>query len=138
MVPSAIRIYETYNPGAVNKVSVFNLEGKEVTVWKGDDPTPIGSGKCVSEIPLKVKFKTNLVKIYLNSTEVEGWNEIDAVGLVDADGKTQWAAATSAEIGLNRSRCHRGCCSLRSATVFLFHIIVKDIPACLRRFAGMT
>ncbi len=96
VVPASIKIYETYNPGAVNKVSIFTLEGKEVTVWKGDDPTAVGSGKGVSEIPIKVKFKTNLIKIYLNSPDVQGWNEIDAVGLVDSSGKTQWATAAEA------------------------------------------
>jgi hypothetical protein len=53
----------------------------------------------VSLISLKMdfgEFKTNKVKLYLKSTEVPGWNEIDAVGLLDAAGKLQWATKAEA------------------------------------------
>src|SRR5262245_24034986 len=90
--PQAILVYATFNPGAVSRVSVFKLDGEEVEVWKGVDPTPVGSGKGISVIPFRVPFKTNRVKIELRSKEVSGWNEIDAVGL-RAGGKVQWATA---------------------------------------------
>jgi hypothetical protein len=93
--PQAVLIYATFNPGAVGRVSVFKLDGEEVEVWKGIDPTPIGSEKGVSVIPFRVPFKTNRVKIDLRSKDVTGWNEIDAVGL-RAGGKTHWAVAADA------------------------------------------
>jgi hypothetical protein len=94
--PSAVLVYETYNPGALYKVSVFKADGTEVEVWKGKDPTPVGSGKGVSVIPIKVNFKTNRVKIYLASKEVPGWNEIDAIGLRDTSSKVHWAVSATA------------------------------------------
>jgi hypothetical protein len=96
VVPNSVLIYETYNPGAVNKVSVFKLDGTEVEVWKGMDPTPPDSGKGVSVIPIKVDFKVNRIKIYIASTQVPGWNEIDAVGLREKGDKTQWAMSVEA------------------------------------------
>jgi beta-lactamase regulating signal transducer with metallopeptidase domain len=96
IVPRAVLVYETYNPGAVVKVSVFRLDGTEVEVWKGKDPTSPDEPKGISAIPIKVDFKTNRVKVYINSRDVPGWNEIDAVGLRDAAGKTHWAAAADA------------------------------------------
>ena len=33
---------------------------------------------------------------YIESTRVKGWNEIDAVGLVDAQGNRQWAQKATA------------------------------------------
>ena len=45
----------------------------------------------LSEIPIRTDFKTNRVKIYLDSPSVPGWNEIDAVGLRDKAKKTHWA-----------------------------------------------
>lgn len=96
IVPNAVLIYETFNPGAVNKVSVFKLDGTEVEVWKGKDPTPPDSGKGVSVIPIKVDFKVNRIKIYIGSIEVPGWNEIDAVGLREKGDKTLWATAVEA------------------------------------------
>jgi hypothetical protein len=94
--PSAVLVYETFNPGALYKVSVFKADGTEVEVWKGKDPTPVGSGKGVSVIPIKVDFKTGRVKIYLASKDVPGWNEIDAIGLRDISGKVHWAVSATA------------------------------------------
>jgi hypothetical protein len=96
VVPSEVHIYETFNPGAVVRVTAFTLGGEEVEAWKGQDPTAAGSGKGISKIRLKVKFKTNRIKVYLDSPAVQGWNEIDAVGLVDQKGKNQWATAAEA------------------------------------------
>jgi hypothetical protein len=95
--PAAIKVYETYNPGALYKVSVIDPHGnKEVEVWTGDDPTAVGSGMGVSEIKFATTFKTKRVRLYLKSREVRGWNEIDAVALIDKNGKTQWARSVTA------------------------------------------
>jgi len=94
--PKSVVIHETFNPGAVNKVSVFDREGNEHVAWTGDDPTPVGKSKGISKIKLKANFKTDRVKIYIDSPGVPGWNEIDAVGLVDKTNKTQWAVAAEA------------------------------------------
>ena len=95
MVPRAVLIYATYNPGAIRRVSVFKLDGTEVEVWKGKDPTPVGVAKGISVIPIRVNFKTNRVKLDIASKEVSGWNEIDAVGLRTPTG-THWATAVEA------------------------------------------
>jgi hypothetical protein len=87
-----VLVYETFNPGALSKVTVFREDGTEVEAWSGADPTRPGSVKGISEVPVAVDFKTKRVKIYLSSTKVAGWNEIDAVGIKDADGKILWAA----------------------------------------------
>jgi hypothetical protein len=96
ILPAAVLVHETYNPGALMRVTAFKLDGEEVDVWKGKDPTAQGAGKGVSEIAVNVTFKTNRVKIYLDSKAVPGWNEIDAVGLRDAGGKTYWATGADA------------------------------------------
>ena len=93
--PAAVVIHETYNPGAVYKVTALAPRGSEVVLWTGTDPTPPTANRGVSRIPVSPQFKTRRIKVYLNSPAVPGWNEIDAVGLLDATGKTHWA--TSAE-----------------------------------------
>jgi len=45
---------------------------------------------------LKVDFKTQRAKIFLDSPAVPGWNEIDAVGLLDEFGITHWATGAQA------------------------------------------
>ncbi len=89
-------IHETYNPGALYRVTAFKLTGEEVEVWKGKDPTTPDKDQGVSIVPCKGSFKTNRIKIFLKSTAVPGWNEIDAVGVRNADKKTTWASAVEA------------------------------------------
>jgi hypothetical protein len=93
--PTAVVVYATFNPGALVRVTVFDPDGEEVEVWKGKDPIPAGAFKGISVIPFRVPFKTNRVKLYLASTEVPGWNEVDAVGL-RAGNRTHWASAVEA------------------------------------------
>jgi len=104
--PAELRIHEAHNPGAVCKVSIFTPIGNEVTVWQGTDPTPQGSGGGVSKIPLETIWRTKKVKVYLASKSVAGWNEIDAIGLVDHDGEVQWTrhAEASSSYGTRYSR----------------------------------
>lgn len=96
VIPKTISVYETFNPGALNRVTVFKLDGSEVEVWKGDDPTAPNSVSGVSEISVKIDFKVARVKLYLNSKAVAGWNEIDAVGIKDDQDRTLWAVAAEA------------------------------------------
>jgi hypothetical protein len=96
VTPTAVLVYETYNPGALYRVTAFKPDGEEVELWKGNDPTPTDSGIGVSEIPVKVNFKTNRVKLYIDSPSVPGWNEIDAVGVRDKNKTMHWAVAAEA------------------------------------------
>jgi hypothetical protein len=95
IVPKEIHVHETYNPGAVARVTAFKLDGEEVEVWKGKDPSA-GKDIGVSMLPVKIDFKTARIKLYIESTQVPGWNEIDAVGMKDGQGKMHWAVAAEA------------------------------------------
>lgn len=96
VVPTAVLVYETYNPGALVRVTAFRLDGEEVELWKGQDPTTPDNEMGISEVPVKVNFKTNRIKLYIASKAVPGWNEIDAVGVRDKDQKVHWAVAADA------------------------------------------
>ena len=91
--PSAVWIYETYNPGAVNRVTVFDSKGNEHDAWLGEDPL-IGAKGGIAKLKLNgnaAQIATRRIKIYLDSPNFAGWNEIDAVGLIDDRGSKQWA-----------------------------------------------
>ena len=94
--PIALLVYETFNPGAVDRVSGYDANGKEVELWSGADPTPAGKDKGISVIAVHPEFDLSRVRIYLDSPKVAGWNEIDAVGLLDEAGKTHWAVSATA------------------------------------------
>jgi len=93
-----VDVYETFNPGAVNKVTVFPVDGEEEIAWQGDDPTPadIASGKGISKIRFAQPRNTNRIRIHMDSVNVKGWNEIDAVGLVESEASVHWATSATA------------------------------------------
>jgi hypothetical protein len=47
-------------------------------------------------VPVHPQSDVKCIKLYLDSVKVAGWNEIDAVGLVDEEGKTHWATSATA------------------------------------------
>src|SRR3954469_4984671 len=52
VIPTQVFVHETCNPGALERVSIFDEKGQEITVWQGSDPTPPGSSRGVSNIPI--------------------------------------------------------------------------------------
>jgi hypothetical protein len=96
VVPTAILVHETYNPGAVVKATHVPRWGQEQVLWEGADPTPTSAGAGVSRLPVSTSVKTGRIKLYIDSPAVVGWNEIDAVGLEYGNGQVIWADAASA------------------------------------------
>lgn len=94
--PTAIKIFQNCGPGAVTRVSAFKLDGSEVAVWQGTDPIPKGRPHGVSLMRVRPGFATMQIRITVNTPLVSGWNEIDAVALIDAGGATHWAVAGDA------------------------------------------
>jgi hypothetical protein len=99
VTPASIEVYETYNPGALTKVSIIDPLGREVVVWTGTDPTQPPAAGGVSKLAVSTIWQTR--------QGTPGWNEIDTIGLVDTKGKTHWpinATASSAYGGRESSR----------------------------------
>lgn len=98
VIPARIDVHENHCPGAINRVMVFDENGREVQAWAGTDPTPRNapSGAGVSKISLNVSIKTRRIKVYIDSQSVPGWNEIDAALLTGVDGTSQWASGAMA------------------------------------------
>lgn len=94
--PAQLRVFETFNPGAVSKITALDAAGNESLLWQGTDPLRNGPPAGVAEFALNSTTTTQRIKLYLASREVLGWNEIDAVELVARDGSRQWAHLASA------------------------------------------
>ena len=78
-----------------------NLEEGWKSIWHGRDPVRANDGKGVATISIPpsgaVVGKVAKVLLILNSTSVTGWNEIDAVGLLNGQtGQVQWASDAKA------------------------------------------
>jgi hypothetical protein len=89
-----VRIRETYNPGAIVKVTAM-VNGQEVTLWEG---TAYPGGAAPRDFVVRSPYsvRANSVVVHLDTTRVRGWNEIDAVELVGRDGSRQWASSSRA------------------------------------------
>jgi len=91
---SEIRVRETYNPGAISKITALLPTGQEVTIWEGTEP-PAYAPVDTAFSP-QTRVQANSVKIYMDTSRVPGWNEIDAVELIGRDGTRQWARSATA------------------------------------------
>lgn len=110
--PCRLQIYQSLHPGAIKRITMMALDGSEVEVWSGFDPTrTLTNGAGMFELKLnypphysfidpnpvpRAMFSTNRVKLYLDSAAVQGWNEIDAVALMDFSNIPRWASAAVA------------------------------------------
>jgi hypothetical protein len=92
----AITIHETYAPGAVRRVDGITEDEQVIELWAGIDPTPATNRIGVSRIDVAPPAPLKGVRLHLASPQVRDWNEIDAVGLVDADGEEHWATGATA------------------------------------------
>jgi hypothetical protein len=91
-----IVVYENNAPGAITKISVFDQDGRESVAWEGVDPTPRSAPWGVSVFPLQSDFPIGKVKLHIDSANVPGFNEIDAVGLRSGNRQIQWAKNATA------------------------------------------
>lgn len=86
VVANAVRVRQVFNPGAIDRIEVFDTAGMGTTVFSGSDTHVYPSGQIawfVAKFP-RTDQPVKRVRISLDSARVKGWNEIDAVQLVEA------------------------------------------------------
>jgi WD40 repeat protein len=96
-VPRSIEVYESYNAGAVQRVVMFDDDGREIELWKNPEVGPVvHAAPRVLAFEVSAEAPVSRIRLHLASTQVPGWNEIDAVALVDESGKRHWADRAAA------------------------------------------
>jgi hypothetical protein len=88
-------VRQTSNPGAITKIVSVTETGTEIPIWAGQDPS---KGQPLSDTPFAFPsgVTTGRVRVYLDTTKLPGWEEIDALQLVGRDGSRQWAKSVNA------------------------------------------
>ncbi|HWB04604.1 MAG TPA: hypothetical protein VG796_16365 [Verrucomicrobiales bacterium] len=99
---SEINILESYNPGALSKVSAIMPDGSEKIIWEGRENPEEGVVERAVKVPKGIR--SDQIRIELDTSRVPGWNEIDAVELVGTDGSRQWAAESTASSYYGQNR----------------------------------
>ena len=87
---SQVVVRQTCNPGTITRVVAITDSGAEVPIWQGEDPS---KGQILADTPFIVPPGVNArkVKIFLDTSKMPGWEEIDAIKVVGRDGAQQWA-----------------------------------------------
>lgn len=81
-----VAIAESFNPGAVSRVYLYDVSGKEYQVFKNETPHPLPDPGRMNVITFPLtSYMVKQVKIVLNTVGMSGWNHIDAVGISDSD-----------------------------------------------------
>jgi hypothetical protein len=102
-------VRQTSNPGTITKVVAVLESGTEIPIWSGQDPS---KGQALADTPFAFPagITAGRVRVYLDTSKMPGWEEIDAIQLVGRDGSRQWAksvTASSTYAGGNVSRLGR-------------------------------
>ena len=92
-----VRVYESFNPGATTCVGLFDDAGREHVILQSPGSVPSDAAIRVATftVPLDAG-RVRRAKLHVDSRAVPGWNEIDAVALIDRDGAAHWAGAARA------------------------------------------
>jgi hypothetical protein len=78
---SAAEIYETYNPGAISQIELIGASGARIVVHRARAER-LGSESHMTRADFACTSEPIVaVRITIDSKAVEGWNEIDAVGV---------------------------------------------------------
>lgn len=102
--PAQIRIRESYNPGGIFKVTGFHNQ-EEFVLWEGEAAKASGQRDFV--VPVSPGHWLQAVRVYVDTSRVPGWQEIDAVELVGRDGSRQWAVSAAASSWYGESESTR-------------------------------
>ncbi len=82
VTPTGVRIFESYNPGVVTMVEAYDADADEWSaLWEGDSATDEAI-RVFSPSLDTPNFKTDRIRLTLQTDLVSGWNEIDAVQLL--------------------------------------------------------
>lgn len=92
-----IVVAESFNPGAIKTIKLYDTAGKSYVVYHQPHPAPVEakSRLFVHHIP-PTPYKVAALRLELQTSSVPGFNQIDAIGIAEDN------INPPADIGLNR------------------------------------
>ena len=97
---SAVSIRASWNPGVATRVLVIAEDDTTRELWSGP---AIGTAAGWEQL---IKFveptSVRRLRIEFDTAAVPGWNEVDAVGLLDAEGQFHWVEEAAASSSWSR------------------------------------
>ncbi len=80
-------VCENRNPGSIIQIDFINTSGDVFTVFKKEKAEALGKATNVFSYVLEeqTKYKVKGVKLYLQTSDVKGFNAIDAIGISETE-----------------------------------------------------
>lgn len=125
-------IHESYNPGAVSRVLAMMPDGSEQVLWEGVEQVSNPGQKMDSVFDVPPGISSDRLRVELDTKRVAGWNEIDAVELVGADGSRQWATESTSSSYYGESRTS-GLAVQETLRLDNFNVESGDLEKAIRR-----
>ncbi len=97
VLAAEIRIHASFNPGAVVRVLGGTDDGNLRELWAGTS-----AAEPMQVIGISPPAEITRIRLELDTAKVPGWNEIDAVALIDPAGAPTWAATASSSSVWNK------------------------------------
>ncbi len=79
-----VAIAENFNPGAVERVYLYDIDGERHEVYHVTPKAAPASSRVLNVLFAKTDYAVNAVEIVLQCGQVDGWNEIDAIGISES------------------------------------------------------
>jgi sugar lactone lactonase YvrE len=98
--PTQVNIVQSYNPSYVVKVELKDTLGNYHEIYSGKG-AEVGSCPFTLSIPVEsVGYQANAVKITIDQSTLDDWNEIDAVELVGKGTASASSTVTPGDVGV--------------------------------------
>lgn len=120
-----ILVHENNNPGAIDRILLFDEAGKNYQVYKNPAPGPTGTGRLSHFYIDRTPYKAVAAMVVLNTTAVPGDNEIDAIGISDVRDSVKIEVRLAAGLPLTGERVNLGP-NVNSVTDDLCPVISPD------------
>ncbi len=76
-----VGVAENYNPGAITHIYVYDMADNRKLLYKNINVGPITSKGRVFSIYARTDYKVKAVEVWLNTSKVPGFNQIDAIAI---------------------------------------------------------
>lgn len=81
-----VAIAENLGQGSVSKVFAYDEKDKEFLIFENNEQPAGGTGRLMTIILKEATpYKVSALKLILNTAKVKGWNQIDAIGISQAE-----------------------------------------------------
>lgn len=103
-----LEVWGTSGQGGVTAVHTKTKAGTKVPItWSGRVEKSLADGLALTSGAVEVDEPVDTIRLEIDCSRIRGTNVVDAVGLVDADGKTHWAEMARAD-GSRNGTTRRG------------------------------